>query len=117
MKTHVWIAVLAALFLILVGLALLPGQSSPAREAEIYSGGERIRTVRLDVDQSFTIDSAYGSNTITVSGGKIAVTEASCPDHICRDRGYCDSGLDIVCLPNRLVIHFINGSSPDGVIG
>ena len=44
---------------------------------------------------------------IAVKDGKIAVTEASCPDHYCMQRGYCHSGAQIVCLPNRLVISFL----------
>lgn len=117
MKTRTWILIFVVLFLIFVGLALSISRSSPAQEAEIYSNGALVRTVRLDKDQVFTIDSAYGSNTITISGGKLAVTEATCPDHICQDRGYCAGGLDIVCLPNRLVVHFVGGANVDGVIG
>ena len=56
-------------------------------------------------------------NVITVKGGKIAVTEASCPDHYCMHRGFCDSGLQIVCLPNKLEIRFTGKQDIDGVVG
>ncbi|MBQ5653356.1 MAG: hypothetical protein IIV28_00995, partial [Alistipes sp.] len=29
---------------------------------------------------------------ITVQDGKIGVSEATCPDHYCMKRGYCNSG-------------------------
>ena len=49
--------------------------------------------------------------------GKIAVTEATCPDHYCMKRGFCASGMDIVCLPNKLVIHFIGEQTVDAAAG
>jgi hypothetical protein len=62
---------------------------------------------------------AYGDghNVVTVKGGKVAVTEATCPDHYCMKRGYCDGGADIVCLPNRLVLKFIGEQEVDFVVG
>lgn len=36
----------------------------------------------------------------------MAVTHASCPDHICMAMGWCDSGLPIACLPNGLILSF-----------
>jgi hypothetical protein len=63
------------------------------------------------------IDSEQGSNTISVKDGKIAVTQADCPDHYCMDRGFCDGGAQIVCLPNRLVIKFVAPQEIDGVVG
>ena len=108
---------ISLLLLFFGGLALFLGRSAPSPAAEIYSEGQLIRTVRLDEDQTFTIEGSFGTNTITVSGGKIAVTAATCPDHICVNRGYCDGGMDIVCLPNRLVIRFTGGTAPDGIIG
>lgn len=42
---------------------------------------------------------------------KIRMLEAECPDHICMDMGWLDSGMPIVCLPNHLVIQFTDKSS------
>lgn len=72
----------------------------------------------------FTV-SAYGnvlytfdlsrSNTIQIQDGKICVQAAECPDQTCVHMGYLsDSGLPIVCLPNRLVIQFSNAEL-DGI--
>ena len=118
MKTKLWIALLAVILLISALSAfflLRPGQN--ASQAKILSDGQVVRIVDLSVDQTFTVPSAGGGyNRITVSGGKIAVTEATCPDHYCMDRGYCSGGAQIVCLPNRLVIEFLGPQSVDGVV-
>ena len=96
-------------------LLLLPGQ--PATTAEIYQNGKLLYTLDLTQDVQLTIQGEYGTNVITVREGKIAVTEADCPDGYCMDRGFCNSGAQIVCLPNRLVIRFTGRQELDGVTG
>lgn len=119
MKTKTWIILLFLLLLlsILLSIFLLrPGES--AKFAEVLSGGRVVKTVNLAIDQTFTVTAPNGgSNTITVRDGKIAVTEATCPDHYCMDRGYCSSGAQIVCLPNRLVIRFTGKQDVDISLG
>ena len=119
MKTKTWIlliAAAAAVCLFLSILLLTPGDA--AAYAEISSGGSVVKTVDLRVDQQFTVTAdSGGSNTVTVRHGRIAVTEADCPDHYCMERGFCSSGTPIVCLPNRLVIQFVGEQSIDAVAG
>ena len=114
MKTKYWVMGFAALAAVclLCALPLISGEDAAC--AEIYSHGKLIKTVSLAIDQEFTVD---GHNTVTVSGGKIAVTAADCPDGYCMDRGFCSSGGDIVCLPNQLVIHFTGETEIDGISG
>ena len=111
--------VLSAVFMVCVLLsALLFRSGQPASRAYIYSDGELVRTVVLSVDQEFTIPAPDGgSNTVTVRGGAIAVTEATCPDHYCMHRGFCNSGAQIVCLPNLLIIRFAEQQEIDIVVG
>ena len=118
MKTRTWIILLCALLLLSV-LACIPLLSAkPAGRAKITSDGAVVSVVDLAVDQTFTVESSGGgSNTITVKGGAIAVTEADCPDHYCMHRGFCTGGTQIVCLPNRLVISFLDGADVDFVVG
>ena len=119
MKTKLWIALLAAILVLSAGSAFLllsPGED--ASQAKILSAGQTVRVVDLSIDQSFTVSSPNGGyNTVSISGGRIAVTEASCPDHYCAKRGYCAGGADIVCLPNQLVIQFLAEQEIDAVIG
>ena len=119
MKTRTWILLLAAVLILCMGAGfflLSPGDS--AAFAEITSQGKVLKTVDLRIDQEFTVTTpGGGSNTVTVKNGKIAVTQASCPDHYCMERGFCDRGAQIVCLPNRLVIRFLGEQSIDAVVG
>ena len=113
MKTRTWIILIVTALVLLSGLSLIllrPREASLT--AEIYSGGQYLRRVSLLQNQSFTVSSPNGgSNTIEVKNGKIAVTQATCPDHHCMKRGFCSSGPSIICLPNALEIRF-SGSSP-----
>ena len=118
MKSKYWILLFAALIIACGALSLwllTPGEA--AQFAEVWSDGALVKRVSLQVDQTFTVEGEHGTNVITVFGGKIGVTEADCPDHYCMHRGMCDSGAQIVCLPNRLVIKFVGGDAVDGVVG
>ncbi len=118
MKSKVWIGLLAALFVVCLGLSiflLAPGEQ--AYLAEIYSDGKLIKTVSLATAQQFTVKTEHGTNIVTVKDGKIAVTQADCPDGYCMKRGFCDGGAAIVCLPNKLVIEFVSRQDIDGAIG
>lgn len=117
MKSRTWAILLALLLTASAGLSLWllrPGQAS---WAEVWSDGKLLYTLELSVDQTVTVDSVYGTNVITVKSGKIAVTEADCPDGYCMNRGFCGGGMQIVCLPNRLVIRFVGQQGIDGVAG
>ncbi len=118
MKTKYWVILIAVVLLVCIGLSLLillPGEN--ATRAEVYLNGELVQTVDLRMNQEFTLESDRGTNVITVRDGKIAVTEASCPDHHCMNRGYCSGGTAIVCLPNKLVIEFVDGAEVDAAVG
>ena len=117
MKTKYWIAILAAVLFLCIGVSFLTLGGEDASRAKITSGGRLIRTVDLSVDQEFTVETDGGYNIVTVKDGKIAVTEASCPDHYCMNRGFCSGGAQIVCLPNRLVIEFLGDQEVDGAVG
>ncbi len=118
MKTRNWLVLLGgilALCLVLTVVFALPGQK--AAYAEVYSQGKLLQRIDLSRDQEITVNTDVGTNVITVRQGKIAVTQADCPDGYCMRRGFCDSGAQIVCLPHRLVIRFVGGSQPDGITG
>lgn len=118
MKTGYWVAIFAVL-LVTCGIAslFLLAPSEPAQEVEVWSDGKLIDTLSLNVDQELTVESAGGTNVVTVRDGAVAVTEADCPDHYCMHRGFCHGGTEIVCLPNRLVLRFVGQQEIDGVVG
>ena len=117
MKSKHWAAVLAVLVIVCLFLTFfLRAPGKPATHAEIRSGSSST-IIDLSEDQEFLLECENGYNVITVRGGKIAVTEADCPDQYCVRQGFCNSGVEIVCLPHELVIRFLNDDGIDGAIG
>ncbi len=118
MKTRYWVLLLALLLAVSLGLSvwlLAPGEA--AAYVEISSQGQVIATLDLRVDQQLTVTTPEGGcNVVTIRDGCVAVTEANCPDGYCMARGFCSSGTQIVCLPNRLVIRFLGQQQLDGVV-
>lgn len=118
MKTKYWILLLAVVAALCAAASLpLLTVGEDAQYAEIISDGKRVTVVDLKVDQCFSVATPSGTNTITVADGKIGVTQASCPDHYCMDRGMCSRGAEIVCLPNKLIIRFLGAQTVDSVVG
>lgn len=118
MKTKFWIIITAAILIICLGLTLwLYRSGEAASTVTVISEGKVLYTLSLSVDQTIEIKSERGTNTVNIQGGKIAVTQADCPDGHCMARGYCDRGAQIVCLPNRLVLQFSHESAIDGIAG
>ena len=71
---------------------------------------------RFGVSMEYRIETDRGWNLLTVSGGRVAVTAASCPDGDCLRCGAQNSGPPIVCLPNRLSVQFSDDGGLDGVV-
>ena len=109
--------IFGAVFLLCLALAMLPSFDAPSELAQIKYSNETM-TVDLRADEELRFESADGSfNIVTIKGGKIAVTEANCPDQYCVKQGFCNSGEQIVCLPHKLVISFVGDSEIDGAVG
>ena len=116
MKSKYWIMILAAIFVLCLVSAMLLFSGEPAAMAQIKYG-TNVLTVRLDEDREMTFAGDKGGyNTVTVRDGKVAVTEADCPDQYCVQRGFCSSGTPIVCLPHGLVIEFLGDQEIDGIL-
>ena len=117
MKTRMWLLLIGVILVLCVGLSVWFLWPREAQSAQVYSDGELLFTLDLRIDQTQTVHSQYGTNVITVKDGKVAVTQADCPDHYCMDRGFCSGGAQIVCLPNRLVIRFGGEPEIDAAVG
>ena len=118
MKNKAVILILAIVAVVCVALSLwllLPGED--ASQVKVISQGKVLYTLPLSENTEIRIATELGENVVTVKDGKVAVTEASCPDHYCMHRGWCSGGAQIVCLPNRLVLEFTGKASVDGVSG
>lgn len=111
------IAVVLALAAAMFAL-LLPSRNGDAAVVEIYRNGQRIHAFPLNADRQLTVTGDY-TNVITISGGKVAITESSCPGGDCVSCGWVSSaGRSIVCLPNGVEIRITGGRSEvDFVVG
>ena len=113
-----WILLFAALALVLAAVwFLLPKKT--AGTAGIYVDGVLVQTVSPDENQTVTVEGPAGKNVIAVENGEIFVQEADCPDGVCVKHGSLSkNGTPIICLPNRLVIRWMEDpSGMDGVSG
>ena len=112
-----WALILGAVFLLLAGLTAWQYLGAkPAARAEVWADGVLTQTIDLSTDGEYRIESAQGWNVLTVSGGKLAVTEASCPDGDCVRCGPRNTNPPIVCLPNRVSIRFSENGEVDGAV-
>lgn len=106
----VFISVLLCLILgISLTVILFPASHSTDYIADIYQDGELRMSIPLDgsaASRRFTVTGANGCvNEVEVRPGSIGIVSADCPDKLCVHQGFIsNSGLPIVCLPNRLVI-------------
>jgi hypothetical protein len=117
MKSKYWIMIFGAILAVCLVLVFIPADDTPALRAQIRSE-DSVVIVDLLQPQELVFDTADGGyNIVTVKGGKIAVTEANCPDQYCVRQGFCNSGEQIVCLPHKLVISFMGESEIDGAVG
>ena len=126
-KTGFWIAVIAVIFAVAVGALLWQHLSKKdALIAEIYVEGRCERTIDLSEvtePETFEVVGAIGTNTVLVEPGRICITEADCPDHVCIQMGWlsAEQQMPIVCLPNKVVIQLAEETEShtgiDGVTG
>lgn len=105
------ILLLAVILIIIVASATIWYAGKPVGEkAEIYINGKLKATYSLSQDKAINLDE-IGVH-LTISDGKIGVTDSDCKDKICMHSGYIShSGQRIICAPNKLVI-VIRGKQP-----
>ena len=112
-----WALILGIIFALLAGIVSWQYLGAKtASHAEIWVDGILTRTIDLSADGEYRIESAQGWNQLTVSGGKLAVTAASCPDGDCVRCGARNANPPIVCLPNRVSIRFSESGEMDGAV-
>ena len=125
MKTNIkWLVFFAVLCILCTAAYILRGYVSGGNFAEIRLDGRLVNSVdlsKVDEPYEFRVDTGDGGyNAIRVEKGKIAVTDADCPDKICVMRGYISGGdLPIVCLPHKLsvTVKKPENPAPDAVSG
>ena len=95
-----------------VFLGFLPGKQTATGQAEIYLNGERIKTLDMSEDQTFTVSGHY-QNVIRVEDGAVSIIRSDCPGQDCVHSGSIrNAGRILVCLPNGLEIR-VTGAETD----
>ena len=115
MKTRTWIFLFAGLAAVCLALwLLLPGLLQTGSEVGIYQDGKLLRQVDLSgvtATETMTVTGDAGDNVIEISPGSICVRSADCPDQTCVKHGPLkQGGTPIICLPNRLVIRWMDAA-------
>ena len=120
-RTKFWILLIASILLLSIAASVFVFYSHiSGGVVGIYHHGELVKKIHLDTvttPYSFTIEESEHYNVVTVERGRICVSEASCPDHVCVNTGWISDGaIPIVCLPNELVIKVEGGADTDGCV-
>ncbi|WP_274419872.1 NusG domain II-containing protein [Blautia sp. XA-2221] len=77
----------------------------------ITVNGQEYGTYSLAEDQVIAIGD---TNVCEIKDGKVKMTEADCPDHLCiRQKAVGSSGGTIVCLPNKVVIEGVKAADSE----
>ena len=108
--------------LVIIGLAasaaltLSHGEAGSSAKVVIESEGKLYARYPLAEARTVEVPSKNGGyNMVVISGGSVAVSEASCKNQVCVKHGAISrTGESIVCLPNRLVVRIENGSEEGG---
>ena len=104
----------ALLLLALAAWGVLRLTRDAGNEAVVTVDGQIVLTVPLSREVTLTVGEDLGfRNVVEVSGGRVRVSDADCPDRLCVRQGWIRySGESIVCLPHKLVVT-VRGSEHD----
>lgn len=106
--------------LILIGAVLLAAAAGflwiffsqqSGEKAVVTVNGKEVWAGSLSEDAVYMVKSKNGTNVVRIKNGKASVTEADCPDQICRRHKAIDkTGETIVCLPHKVVVEIKDGT-------
>lgn len=118
MKNKVLIIIAAAIFVVgIVGSILV--LNAPRKDTVIIRRDDKILytiDLKTAADKTFDIEYKGSRNTVEIRDGRIRVRDADCPDKVCVKTGWLSSSaIPIVCLPNHLVIEFMEAGEVDAV--
>jgi len=72
---------------------------------EITVDGTTFKTLPLDTDTSYTIQTEAGTNHLEIKDGSVNITKADCPDKLCvHQKAISRQGETLVCLPHKTVV-------------
>ena len=105
------ICIVLVIIFIAVFISLRNSFSEKTNIVEIIQDGNIMYTLDLDKSSDRLIEIEYQGhkNIIQIKDKQISIIEADCPDKTCVNMGILKSAFTpIVCLPNHLVIQYVN---------
>lgn len=93
----------------LAGSFLLAGAFAvPGTTVVVEVDGNAVEKANLLEDRVMVVRGKEGDLTVEIREGRMSVTAAECPNHICVRTGWRSRGGDvIVCVPNRCVVRIL----------
>lgn len=111
--------ILIAVVAVVAGILLLFLYASDNNGAyvQIEIDGKVVETLPLDTNQTREIlTDGNGKNILTIEDGYAKMTDANCPDGLCKNQKRISrNGESIICLPNKVVVSVVNESDSDSV--
>ncbi len=102
------IAAIAAVGICL--MFILTPRTAQGSFAVVEIDGTEVARYPLSQDGVFSLNG--GTNTLEISGGRVRMLDADCPNRQCvRQLWISRMNESIVCLPNRVVVMITGGSS------
>ncbi|MEW6674730.1 MAG: NusG domain II-containing protein [Nitrospirota bacterium] len=81
------------------------------RTVQIEVDGQPAYVLPIERERTVLVKGPYGNTVIEIKNHKVRIIESPCPNKLCIQQGWIESGA-IVCLPNRVVV--IIGDSQRG---
>ena len=114
MKKKDIILIAAVLAISLISLAAIKMTQKDGKEVIVTVDGKEVYKTSIKKDQIYQIPEENGTNVMQIKDGKVTMIEATCPDHYCmKQKAVDEHGGSIICLPNKVVIEGIKGTSSD----
>lgn len=106
------IALAGVLLFFLYGL-----NSNSGAYVQVEIDGKTVETLPLDTDVTYEITTDNdGANTLVIKDGYAKMTEANCPDGICKNHKKINrNGESIICLPHKVVVTVVNQRDSDEI--
>lgn len=113
--------VLAAVIIIIAvaGLLFINATKVQGNRVVVKINGIETRSYLLSENTEFEIKTGKNDkdyNIVVIENEKVFVTEANCPDGICKDyRPISYVGETIICLPHKVVVEIVGDNADTGL--
>lgn len=108
MKKKDFILIGVVLLIALVGFGIIRWTQQDGTQVVVTVDGKEVYRTDLSKDQTYEIPVEEGTNIMKIRNGEVTMSEADCPDQICRNHAaVSQTGETIVCLPHKAVIEIV----------